>query len=108
MATGSLRLRVTDLLGEPIEGALNIDFAPAGNSPGGTAMEANPKLTGETDIAVEGIQCRPGPGTLYTVRVNARNFRPYAFFQLIVEQKANTPSESPIRLMVNPKRVTDS
>jgi hypothetical protein len=107
MATGSLRLRVTDLLGEPIGGMLNIDFAPAGNSPGGTAMEASLQIAGETDIVVDGIQCRPGPGTLYTVRVNARNFRPYAFFQLMVEQKANTPSESPIRLMVKPKRVVD-
>jgi hypothetical protein len=38
MATGSLRLHITDLLDEPIEGRLEVDFEPASNSPGGTAM----------------------------------------------------------------------
>jgi hypothetical protein len=107
MATGSLRLRITDLPGAPIEGVIGVDFEPAGNSPGGASMEANLQLAGQTDIIVENIQCRPGPGTLYTVRIDTRNFRSYAFFQLIVEQKTNTPTESPIRLLVNLKRVRD-
>ena len=70
-------------------------------------MEVNFPLAGETDFIVQSIQCRGGPGTLYTVRITTRNFRTYAFFQLIVEQKVNTPSESPIRLTVKPKRVTN-
>jgi hypothetical protein len=102
-----LRLRVTDLLGEPVEGALSVDFEPEGNSPGGASMEANLQLAGQTDIVVENIRCRPGPGTLYTVRIDTRNFRSYAFFQLIMEQRTNTPTESPIRLVVNLKRVKD-
>lgn len=107
MATGSLRLRVTDLLDEPIEGGLDIDFEPASNSPGGATMEVSFPLAGETDFIVEDVRCRAGPGTLYRVRIATKNFRPYAFFQFVREQRANTPSESHIRLMAKPKRVRD-
>ena len=107
MATGSLRFQITDLVGEPIEGKLNVDFTPAENSPGGTMMEAVFPPTSETRFIVEDLRCRGGPGTLYITRITTRNFRTYAFFQLILEQKINTPSESHIRLMAKPKRVKD-
>ena len=55
MATGALKLHVTELLDLPIEGQLDIDFQPASNSPGGTAMEAKFPLAGETDFIVKGI-----------------------------------------------------
>ena len=87
MATRALKLHVTEILNLPIEQQLDIDFQPASNSPGGTAMEAKFPLAGETDFMVEGIQCREGPGTLYTVRIRTRNFPSYAFVQLILEQK---------------------
>jgi hypothetical protein len=105
MATGSLKLQITDLLDSPIDSQLDFDFEPASGSPGGTLMEAS--VTDETDITIDSIQCRGGPGTLYTVSANTRNFRSYAFFQMILEERVNTPSESPIRLVVKPKRVTD-
>jgi len=70
-------------------------------------MEANISLAGERDFLIEDIQCRGGPGTLYIVLITTKDCRSFAFFQLIVEQKANTPSESHIRLMVKPKRVKD-
>jgi hypothetical protein len=107
MATGALKVRVIDLLDEPIEGRLDFNFKPHSNSPGGTLMEASFAFPGETDFIVEDIQCRGGPGTLYTVRTTTRNFRSYAFFQMILEQKVNIPSESPLRLLVKPKRVKD-
>src|SRR5262245_60981389 len=107
MPTGSLELRITDLLDSPVEGELDFTFEPAGNSPGGTSMEASFSVTTETDFTVSKIQCRRGPGTHYTVRATSRNFRPYAFFQMILEQKVNTPTESQIRFAVNPRRVRD-
>ena len=107
MSTGSLKLHVTDLRDGAIEGKLLAEFRPQSSSPGGTAMDAEFSLGGETDLVVNGIQCRGGPGTLCIVRVSTRNFRSYGMFQLILEKKVNTPSESHFRLMVKPKRVRD-
>src|SRR5262245_38878491 len=105
MTTGSLKLNVTDLLDEPIAGRIDIDFEPVRDSPGGTNMEVDFANDTATQFIVEEIECRGGPGTLYAVRVNTKNFRTYAFFQLVLEQRVNTPSDTNIRLMVNPKRV---
>jgi hypothetical protein len=107
MATGSLKLNVTDLLDEPIAGRIDIDFQPVRNSPGGTNMEVDFANDTAKEFIVEEIECRGGPGTLYTVRLNTRNFRTYAFFQLILEQRVNRASDTHIRLLVNPRRVED-
>jgi len=107
MPTGSLKLQVTDLLDDAIEGKIEIDFEPAANSPGGTVMGVSFAVAGETDFVVENLQCRGGPGTLYRVVITTKNFRTYSFFQLILEGKENTPSESPSRLIVKPKRVKE-
>ena len=107
MPTGSLSLLVTDLVDSPVEGELDFSFEPTESSPGGTLMEASFQVTTETDFTVDNIQCRGGPGTLYTLRASSRNFRPYAFFQMILEQKANSPTESHIRFMAKPSRVKD-
>lgn len=61
---------------------------------------------GETEFVVGNLECRGGPGTLYTVQVSARNYRTFGFVQMLMEERINTPTESPIRLVVNPKRVT--
>jgi hypothetical protein len=107
MATGSLKLHVTDMLDEPIDGRIEIEFAPKDNSAGGDNMEVAFANDAATDFIVEQIECRGGPGTMYTVRLNAQNFKPYSFFQLILEKRVNTPSDSKIRLSVDPKRVKD-
>jgi hypothetical protein len=60
-----------------------------------------------TTFIVEQIECDGGPGTMYIVRLGARNFKTYAFSQLIMEQRTNTASDSKIRLAVDPKRVKD-
>jgi len=107
MAAGSLRLAIMDFLATPIDGQLKITFEPAASSPGGTVMEVNFPTAEETDFIVEKLQCRGGPGTLYRVAISTKNFRIYSFFQLILAERINSPSESPVRLMAKPKRVKD-
>ena len=107
MSTGSLKLHITDLLDQPVEGRIEIDFEPHGNSAGGENMQVDFANDDETDFIVEQIECRGGPGTMYAVRLSTRNFKPYSFFQLIREQRVNTASDSKIRLLVDPRRVTD-
>ena len=48
-----------------------------------------------------------GFGTTFTVAVTTRNFRRYAFNQLIRENRVTTANESPLRLVVKPKAVRD-
>jgi len=107
MPTGSLRLQIIDLLDCAIDGKLTINFEPAANSPGGTLMVVSFSAPGETDFIVENLLCRGGPGTLYRVVITTGNFRPYSFFQLIQEERLNNPSESPVWMVVKPKRVSD-
>lgn len=107
MPAGALRMHITDLVDAPVVGQLDIDFEPQKDSPGGRAAEVSFSLAVETDFIVEDLQCRGGPGSRYIVRIENRNFRSYAFFQMIFEQQINTPSESHFRLVVKPKRVKD-
>jgi hypothetical protein len=107
MPTGSLRLHITDLLDEAIEGRIDVDFEPARDSPGGSAMNADLDTPGEKQFIITNLECRGGPGTLYMVRIQTKRFRPYAFFQMIVEDKVATASDNQIRLVVNPSKVED-
>jgi hypothetical protein len=107
MPTGSLRLHITDLLDEPIEGRIDVDFQPARDSPGGSPMNADLDTPGETDFVITNLECRGGPGTLYAVRIETKRFRTYAFFQMILEGKVATASDNQIRLVVNPGKVED-
>src|SRR5262245_10603313 len=107
MPVGSLKLHVTDLCDEPVNGLIEIEFTPKENSPGGDDMEVEFANDAATEFIVEQLECRGGPGTMYTVRVDARNFKPYAFFQLVLEGRVNSASDSKIRLLVDPKRVRD-
>ena len=107
MTNGSLKLRITDLLDVPVKGRMEIEFQPDKHSAGGTSMEVDFSVTNEKNFVVEKVQCRGGPGTRYIVRVNTSNFRSFAFFQMILEEKVNTPSDSQIQLSVEPKRVKD-
>lgn len=107
MPTGSLKLRISDLLDEPVPGPITVDFKPARESPGGAYMQAVFDSPGATEFVVSEIECRGGPGTLYEVWVTARNFRPYGFFQMIVEDRVNKPSDNKARLVVDQKRVKD-
>lgn len=104
MALGSLTVVVTDLRGRPLAGTLRFAFTPHTSARGGAPMEAAFDLDGHDAFTVSGIECLDGLGTLYVVRITARGYRPYAFFQMIAAGK-NRASEARIGLMANPRRV---
>jgi hypothetical protein len=111
MATASLKLPITDVLGEPILGTVNVDFEPersANGGAGGARMETGKiDLEGAKELTVENIECLGGQGTLYRVAVESKNYRTYSFFQRIVEGKVNKPPDNQIPLVVNPGKVRD-
>ncbi|MDH4065877.1 MAG: hypothetical protein OEW19_15870, partial [Acidobacteriota bacterium] len=104
MATGSVNFTLTDLRNKPIDGKMRIDLTPGPSASGGQRMVVEFLVNGHDDFTITDIVCRGGAGTLYEIRIFADGYRPYAFFQMIQEGK-NRPSESHIRLMVNPKKV---
>jgi hypothetical protein len=55
---------------------------------------------------VTGITCRGGPGTLYRVTATAAHYRPYAFIQLIEEDRDNTAHDD-VEFWVKPGDVKD-
>lgn len=107
MASGSLKLKITDVVNAPIASAIQIKFVPAQESSGGTAMEATIAAGIKTDFKVRDIECRSGPGSLYKVTVASKNYRSYAFFQLIKEGPTNKPSDNQIRMIANANRIKD-
>lgn len=104
MATGSLEFDLSDLQGAPVQGNIRIRFQPTANT-GGTAMEARFESGPATNFTVSGLECRPGPGTLYQVSVESRNYRTYSFFQMIKEGATAKASDNRIRLAIRPWRV---
>lgn len=70
-------------------------------------MDVSIEKPAETEFIITNLECRGGPGTLYTVRIETDRYRPYAFFQMILEGKVATSSDNQIRLVVNPRRVKD-
>ena len=71
----------------------------------GTAQRFRFEAQEQTRFRLNAIKCRAGSGTRYLMRVSTRNFRRYGVLQRIQEDRENTPSESPIRLMVRQSRV---
>ena len=69
-------------------------------------MTARASLDGTDTLSVSGIQCRGGPGTLYTVTVDGEHFKPFSFFQMIFEKRDNIASE-PVRFWADPKAIRD-
>lgn len=106
MSSGSLKLFITDLTGAPAGKGLSVSFSPNPGSPGGTNMNADFGGGHDTDFVIEGILCRGGPGTLYRVRLDSADYKPYAFFQTMVAGQVNAPPETHFRMVANPKRIT--
>lgn len=104
MATGSLEFDLSDLSSAPVQGNVHILFQPTANT-GGTAMEAHFDSGPATNFTVSNLECRPGPGTLYQVSIESRNYRTYSFFQMIKEGATAKASDNQIRLAVRPWRV---
>lgn len=105
MAKGSLRLRVTDLRDEPVQGEIDVELEPMSGSAGGFRMKVSFANNRNREFIVDEIECAGGPGTRYIVRIGTRNFRVYSFFQRIEEQQITVANDTPIRLMLNPARV---
>lgn len=105
MAAGSLTFRITDLRQRPVAGRLRITLDPHESAQGGARVRATFDLAGHEIFTVSDIPCHAGLGTLYTVRVLATGYKPYAFFQRIDATERNLPSEAHVRLMVNPRKV---
>ena len=105
MALGSLAFNITDLRRRSVTGQLTIELDPHESSQGGAAMKATFDVDNQQKFMLADIACHDGLGTLYTVRVRASGYKPYAFLQRIRDTAKNLPSESHVMLMVNPKRV---
>lgn len=106
MSPGSLAFRITDLRRQPVVGQITIDLSPHESSRGGAPLVATFDGGGKVGFTLADVACHDGLGTLYTVRVKAAGYKPYAFLQHIKATRNNLPSEPQVRLMINPKRVT--
>ena len=106
MAKGSLTIGVTDARGGALSGELHIELDPQPQSIGGDPMEVKFNVNGHKSFEISNISCHDGPGTLYAFRLTMDGYKPYSFFQLMKAGK-NVPSEARVRLMANPKKVSD-
>lgn len=104
MTTGSLELTLTDLSGSPLQGAIDIHFTPTANT-GGDHMDVQFPANGATHFTISNLSCRPGPGTLYQVTIQADKYRPYSFFQLIHADATAQSHDNEIGLAVVPNKV---
>jgi len=107
MAKGSLTIEVTNARGGALSGKLHIELEPHAQAIGGDAMEVSFDIRGHQRFEISNISCHDGPGTLYAFRLNADGYKPYSFFQLMKPRARNLPSEARVRLMADPKKISD-
>ena len=100
MSTGSLKLEITDLRGNPANDLISVALTPVSVNAAGSPMATAPTSLPGTSMNVTGIQCF-GAGTAYTVSVSANNFQTVPFIKIIQE---GDNSADPVRLPVNPPR----
>lgn len=106
MPTGNLVVHLTDMTGEPVKN-IDIELTRVSGEPGTGGETMHVSLVGpDADLTVTGITCRGGPGTMYRVLAEADHYRPYAFFQLVQEDRNNTASDD-VEFWVKPDHVTD-
>jgi hypothetical protein len=106
MAAGNLAVRLTDLINEPVRD-IDIELTRLPGEPGTGGETMSVSLAGpDPDLTITGITCRGGPGTMYRVLAVAPHYRPYAFFQLIREDRNNTASDG-VAFWVKPGDVKD-
>ena len=106
MPSGALDLHLTDLAGEPVPD-ISVEFSRFSGEPGtgGETMHVT-LAAADPDLRINGITCRGGVGTMYRVLAEAENYRPYAFFQRIQEDRVNTASDQ-VEFWVKPGDVKD-
>jgi hypothetical protein len=93
MPTGNLVVHLTDMTGEPVRN-IDIELTRVSGEPGTGGETMHVSLVGpDADLTITGLTCRGGPGTMYEVFAEAEHYRPYAFFQLVQEDRNNTASD---------------
>ena len=107
MPKGSLTITVTNARGKAISGPLDIDLEPHAQAIGGDAMEVRFNVKGHQSFTISNISCHDGLGTIYVFRLRGDGYKPYSFFQLMKPVTRNLPSEARVRLMADPKKVSD-
>ena len=84
MPEGSLRIIVTDLVDDPVEGDVTVDLTPAEGGSHSVRWTGEFALSGGAVVAeLEDIPCQGGFGTTYRVSVKTGNFRRFQFLQRI-------------------------
>ncbi len=106
MPQGSITLRITDLTGDPLHAAIDLDLdplpPPAGA--GGARMHARVNMGAASEVTIGKIECLGGPGTRYMFTVRSKNYCPYSFFQMVSADRV-IPGSDTVDLWVDPSRV---
>lgn len=106
MPQGTITIPITDLAGNPLQAAVDIDLdplpPPAGA--GGSRMHASVKMGNASQVKLGDIECIGGPGTRYMITVRSKNYCPYSFFQMVTSDRVLQASDS-VDLWVDPSRV---
>jgi hypothetical protein len=106
MPQGMLDLHLTDLAGQAVPN-IEVRFTRMSGEAGTGGESLRVSLAGpDPDLTITGITCRGGPGTMYRVMATAEHYRPYAFFQLIQEDRLNTAADI-VEFWVKPGDVED-
>src|SRR5688572_29780321 len=107
MPKGNLVVHLSDMAGAIAKGRVDIDLKRVSGSPGAGGTNMVVSVAGPVGVlTITGIQCQPGPGTMYEVRASTAHHRKYAFFQLIQEDRDNTASDD-VEFWVKPSEVVD-
>lgn len=102
MPKGNLVVQLADMAGHLLKGRVEIDLRRVQGSPGAGGENMEVSVTGPVgELTITGIACQTGPGTMYEVRVTSPHYKPYAFFQLIQENRDN-PASDDVELWVRP------
>jgi hypothetical protein len=106
MPQGMLDLHLTDLAGLAVPN-IEVRFTRMSGEAGTGGESLRVSLAGpDPHLTITGITCRGGPGTMYRVMATAEHYRPYAFFQLIQEDRLNTAADV-VEFWVKPGEVED-
>lgn len=106
MPKGSLRIIVTDLVDDPINGEVTVDLTRAEGGSRGVSRTGEFALSdGDVVVELKDIPCQDGFGTTYRVAVSTRNFRRFQFLQRIKPNRVVNGSANPLGLVARPGRV---
>jgi hypothetical protein len=107
MPKGNLVVHLSDMAGELARGRVDVDLKRVSGSAGAGGENMVVSVAGPVGrLTITGIACQTGPGTMYEVRASTPNYRKYAFFQLIQEDRDN-PASDDVEFWVKPGDVAN-